>query len=520
MWRENVSHLTALTALAPSVFYSAFFIYTGDVATALGVKFEQQSWIITAYSVTFAAFLLFWGRVSDLYSAKPVFCYGFLVLGVLSLILSFLTDKYSFFVLRALAGIAGSCLVPSAYRLITEVFAPEEHVFAFTLYGLSASTANMAGMVMAGLIRFIGNDRGVQMQSWRWFFRIMAVLIFPIVFVSFKIVPKREGVESKISEAKWRRLDLVGAMLFLSSIVMLILGLTLGASYGWKTAKFLVPFLLSFVLLPLFFVWEGSLKDSHALLPNKTWRIPNFAVFIILTLELYAWWAITLLSFTEIWMNLYGELAIIAAIRHAPQGVMAFSAPIALNMFPAVLAKPRIPIIIGMSLAVAAYALYAHPIRIDHRDYWHWIFPAMIIGSGGNMTVFTAANVGVMVSVPPHMAGVVGAMFQVALQTGVAIALSVQAGLLTINPGGLAKHDNVKASYYFQMGWAALWLIMFVVFYRTPPPRPLEPSPSAISSGGSATPKGKASMDGNRRHYNAPVASGSRPSGSGTRSDY
>jgi MFS family permease len=32
----------------------------------------------TAYSVTFAAFLLLWGRVSDLYSAKPVFAYGFL----------------------------------------------------------------------------------------------------------------------------------------------------------------------------------------------------------------------------------------------------------------------------------------------------------------------------------------------------------------------------------------------------------------------------------------------------------
>jgi hypothetical protein len=36
----------------------------------------------TAYSVTFAAFLLFWGRVSDLYSAKPVFLYGFAGLGV------------------------------------------------------------------------------------------------------------------------------------------------------------------------------------------------------------------------------------------------------------------------------------------------------------------------------------------------------------------------------------------------------------------------------------------------------
>jgi MFS family permease len=58
----------------------------------LDIKYEESSWIIvsqyfwqrnqadhqTAYSVTFASFLLLWGRVSDLYSAKPVFAYGFL----------------------------------------------------------------------------------------------------------------------------------------------------------------------------------------------------------------------------------------------------------------------------------------------------------------------------------------------------------------------------------------------------------------------------------------------------------
>lgn len=45
---------------------SAFFVFTGVISRDLDIPFEQQSWIITSYTVTFASFLLFWGRVSDL----------------------------------------------------------------------------------------------------------------------------------------------------------------------------------------------------------------------------------------------------------------------------------------------------------------------------------------------------------------------------------------------------------------------------------------------------------------------
>jgi predicted MFS family arabinose efflux permease len=90
--------------------YSAFFIFTGPISEDLSVVFAQQSWVITSYAVTFSAFLLFWGRMSDLFSPKHVFAYGFIALGVLNLVISFLPDKYSFFVIRAISGIAGAAL--------------------------------------------------------------------------------------------------------------------------------------------------------------------------------------------------------------------------------------------------------------------------------------------------------------------------------------------------------------------------------------------------------------------------
>ena len=82
-----------------------------DVAEDLGIEYESSTWVLNSYGVTFGSFLLFWGRVSDLYHAKPVFVYGFLVSGVFSFVTSFVNDQYLFYVFRALYGISAAATV-------------------------------------------------------------------------------------------------------------------------------------------------------------------------------------------------------------------------------------------------------------------------------------------------------------------------------------------------------------------------------------------------------------------------
>ncbi|TXT09246.1 hypothetical protein VHUM_02720 [Vanrija humicola] len=444
--------------------YSAFFVLTESISRDLHVLYEQSSWVITSYSVTFAAFLLFWGRVSDLYSATTVFIGGFTGLGLLSLIISFLKDKYSFFVLRALAGIAGSALIPSSYRLITCVFEPQELTLAFTVYGLSGAVSNMLGTIIAGVL-MINHGHG-QLAAWRWFFRLLTVMILPCSVTSYWLIPRYPGSEAGDQRvAKWRRLDLVGALTMCAAIVLIILGLTLGASYGWRKPGFLVPFLLSWPLFIGFFVWEHYLGDQ-ALLPSKTWRIPNFKPLIAFALGIYAWWGINFLPLTEYFITVADESAILAAARTLPQGIIALFVTILLGAVPVLVSRPRWTIAAGLLLGATGYVLMAQPHNYVGKDYWRWLFPAFIIGSGGNAACFSAANVAVMVSSPPEMAGVTGAVLQVSLQVGAAVAFAVQAGLLTLHPGGVSNVDNIHASFYFQIGWLLLTLIGFLATYR------------------------------------------------------
>ena len=424
--------------------------------------------------MTFGAFLLFWGRVSDLYSAKPVFCYGFLVLGFLQLIISFLPDRFSFFILRAVSGIAGSCLIPSSYRLITAVFEKEELGKAFTLFGMSGALANVTGTIAGGVVAYIPTHG--QGAAWResklkalipgWFFRILAMVILPVALGAMRWIPKPQGQIAN-AQSKLKRLDMVGSLSMLAAVILLVLGLTLGASEGWTSAAFLAPFLLSWPLFALFFVWEHYLPVEYALLPSSTWRIPNFAVLIAFALYIYGFWGVAFLPIIEISLRVHEESAIVAALRILPQGIAAGAISVVLTLLPGLVARPRWTIVIGMIASFIGYALFLQwdEDQVGNR-FWWTIFLGGIIGSAGMQAVLTGVNVTVMTSVDPEMAGVAGAVLQVSSQVGNAVALSIQAGLLTVNEGWLYNFANVRVSWYFELGWGVVWLIMFMAFYR------------------------------------------------------
>lgn len=72
-----------------------------------------------------------------------------------------------------------------------------------------------------------------------------------------------------------------------------------------------------------------------------------------------------------------------------------------------------------------------------------------------------------MTSVPPEASGVASAVFQVCLQLGAVVSLSIQAGLLTVNPGTFENYANVKVSFWFQVGWFLLNAVLFALFFRS-----------------------------------------------------
>ncbi|KAK6909670.1 hypothetical protein I203_103691 [Kwoniella mangroviensis CBS 8507] len=436
--------------------FSVFFILVGPTATDLGIPLSEQTWVITSYGVTFAAFLLFWGRVSDLYSPKPVFVFGFVGLGFTNLVISFLMEPYSFYIIRAVSGICGACLIPSSYRLIVALFRKDELSFAFSVYGISGAIANAAGLILGGAVLMIPGHG--QMIGWRWHFRIIAALILPAALLAWYLIPNAAGSASSV-HSKWKRMDLVGVLLILAATLLLILGLTLGASHGFDRPAFYVPTVIACLLYPVFIFWERRRPAAYALIPSHTWKYQNFSLWIVMALLNYAWWAMEYVPHAETYIQVHGEEPIIAALRVLPQGLTSFASSFFLVMFPKFSLRARIPVSIGLIGGIVAYALFILGGARTGRYYWGLTFPGSIIGATAMNIVFNCTNVGAITAVPSSEAGVAGAITQTAMQVGSIIGLSVQAGLLTVFPDAYHDIRNTRISWYFVVGISSAIMI-------------------------------------------------------------
>jgi MFS family permease len=88
---------------------SGVAVAVAQISTDIGLDLSQIVWIITSYSLTFASVLLFAGRLADLFPAQIIFEAGFLALGIISLVTSFVTsNKFGFLILRGIGGICGA----------------------------------------------------------------------------------------------------------------------------------------------------------------------------------------------------------------------------------------------------------------------------------------------------------------------------------------------------------------------------------------------------------------------------
>lgn len=127
------------------------------------------------------------------------------------------------------------------------------------------------------------------------FLQMMAIIIVPFGVSALALIPKTAGdLSDRLSPRdKLKRLDVVGCFMMLVSIILLILGITLGASYGWKKPGFLVPFLLCWPIFVAFFIYEARLSEGYALIPPSFWKIPNMTLLIVFALGIYPWWCVS-----------------------------------------------------------------------------------------------------------------------------------------------------------------------------------------------------------------------------------
>src|SRR3954449_3165324 len=173
-----------------------------SIGREVGVSINGLQWIVTAYSLTLAGFLMLSGRMGDIYGHKTLFIIGVLLFSLASLTGGLAPSEIVLIVARALQGLGAAMASATGLSILVAAF-PEGKERNRVLGVFSAATGSgfAAGMILGGVI--------TASLGWRWVFDINVPIGVAVSLLSFKYISttttRRTGSYEK------RHLDIFGA---------------------------------------------------------------------------------------------------------------------------------------------------------------------------------------------------------------------------------------------------------------------------------------------------------------------
>src|SRR4029079_6292661 len=158
------------------------------IQSSLGFSEASLQWVINAYTLIFAGFLLLGGRAGDLLGRKRLFLIGLVIFTAASLLDGISTTSRELIGFRALQGLGAALISPAALSIISTTFAEgKERAQALGVWAAIAIGCSVFGLVLGGWL--------TQAFSWRWIFFVNVPVGIAAFLLSLKLVPESRDDE-------------------------------------------------------------------------------------------------------------------------------------------------------------------------------------------------------------------------------------------------------------------------------------------------------------------------------------
>src|SRR4051795_1847909 len=216
-----------------------------SIRTDLGFSQASLAWVVNAYLLTFGGFLLLSGRLGDLLGNRRVFLGGVVSFTVASAVCGLAPSAGFLVVGRAVQGLGGAAVSAVALSLIVGLFPdPAERAKAMGFFGFVMSGGGAVGVLLGGVL--------TGLFSWHWIFLVNVPIGVAVWFAARRVLPSDEVVPQA------GRLDVPGALLVTSALMLSVYGIVGGNEAGWLGARTLGLLGGSAVLLAAFVLREAT----------------------------------------------------------------------------------------------------------------------------------------------------------------------------------------------------------------------------------------------------------------------
>jgi EmrB/QacA subfamily drug resistance transporter len=381
------------------------------IQTELVVSLSESQWIIGAYGLTLAGFLLLSGRAGDIYGQKKLFVFGIALFTVASFTGGLAPSLLSLIISRAIQGIGAAISTATAFAILVTTF-PEgrERNRALGIFVSVLSAGFAAGSISGGIL--------TSAFGWRSVLFVNVPIGIVAAILSQKYLANNPG------RAMDKHLDLPGALSVTSGLILLVYALTNAANAGFTSIQTILPLglgalvLAGFVaieyrskspLMPLAFLHRGTVFTANVLALILT----SSAGGVVFLLTIYL-------------QRVSGYLPLAAGLEFVPAALIFFFVGGWGSSWLVNRLGLKQVLVISMTLITFGSALLT---QISVTSGYFGILPGMLIWSLGASIGFPALNIAALAGTKRGeeglASGIIGTSQRVGFPLGLAILLTI-----------------------------------------------------------------------------------------------
>jgi EmrB/QacA subfamily drug resistance transporter len=426
-----------------------------SIQSSLNFSSAELQWVVNAYAIAFAGFLMLGGRAADQLGQRRVFVAALVLFAATSLVGGASQSKEMLIFARAVQGFSCAFMAASSLAIITSTFPPGPKLHkAIGLWAAMNGVGGAAGSLFGGII--------TQELTWRWVLLINPPIGIAAAFVGWRLV-------SDIRRRQGGSFDFAGALTLTIGSMVVVYGVVEAGLRSWHNPLALGPILGGLAILMLFNVIEVRLA-TDPLIPFKDFTRPlrtANGIVLLFSAALFPMWFLSSLYLQQV----LGLSPLHAGLAFLPMALMimlvASRAGKLVSRF-----GVRAVLFSGLLLMTTGLLLFTK-IAASGSAIVYVVVPGMLTAAGIALSIVPSTILATQ-GVKQGQAGFASGIVNTSRQIGGGLGIAVLITLATTISSHLIGHghavpqaltDGFRVGYYIAAGLtaaAALATLLFV----------------------------------------------------------
>ncbi len=396
------------------------------ISQGLGITLGQVQWIIIAYMLVLTVFLPFFGKIGDIFPKNKVYSAGFLLFSTGAVANTFAPDLGFLIASRCVEAFGASIMLANGPAVITTLFKGENRGKAL---GMNASLVAVGGLLGPAIGGAMINAFG-----WRTIFLPSVPFALAGAYLSYRLLPSH-------SETQKLKFDYKGFVYFSIALFALLLAISEGHDWGWKSLKILSLGFLTLIFGGLFYFRDR--KINYPMINFKMFKIKPFTFGNIAVMTSYMTMFTNAILLPLFLQQIMQYNAFLTGLLILPYSVAScIVAPFAGAY--AGRHGSRVLTIIGPSIYIIALLIFTT--FNANTQIWQVIVASLIMGTG-NGCFQSPSNTAIMTSVHHDELGIASGILSLSRNLGNILGVAIT---ITLFESFLPRFDFLGA-YHLTM---------------------------------------------------------------------